>query len=158
METVKKTSFFADVEYVDDGGEGVIVGWENSPKKPDGTRMHLIAVFPGEDAAGNRKSPPYALGDKARMEKTVTGETSFTLAYLLPLVVLVGSLLLLFSVGAPPGVAGVSSLAMLAAYTLVVRCFLERRRKLGRWPDRKVVYTLTYPPPCKAARRPASSR
>jgi hypothetical protein len=151
MNRQKKISYSADIEYVDDEGEGIIVGWNNAPdSKPDGIRNHLIVIFPKNPPADDRQR--YAEGDKITVVKTITLERkSLTPIYLLPMT-LVGSLLLLLAAGATKGVAGVATLGILALYGLGLLLF---RHKLYR--ETSYRYHLVDAPQGKANSSASSS-
>jgi hypothetical protein len=133
----KKISHSADIEYVDEKGDGLIVGWTAPPgARIEGIREHLIIIF-SEDPASEDRQHRYVEGDKITVVETITLvriPKSLTPVYLLPVAVLVGSLLLLVLAGVNQGIAGLASLGILALYYLVLYRF---RHKLYREESRK---------------------
>jgi sigma-E factor negative regulatory protein RseC len=87
-----------------------------------GVQEKLIQVRPGLQ--------PLEVGEEVNVVmRQSLGTKAVMLAYVLPLVVLVASLLILFSVGLPEGVAGLLSLVMLAAFYVVLYLFRSKLDK-----------------------------
>jgi len=71
------------------------------------------------------------------------GRKAVMLAYVLPLVALVASLLILFSVGLPEGVAGLLSLGILAVFYSVLHLFRSKLDKEFNFNIEKKSNTLS---------------
>ncbi|MDR2814118.1 MAG: SoxR reducing system RseC family protein [Prevotellaceae bacterium] len=112
----------AVVESVDE--DGITVSLKSSPRSASAHgHSHLIYLSPDDLHC-------YSAGDNVTVVETqLPGQKAFTLVYLTPVAVLVGSLLLLLAAGLPKGAAGISSLGVLALYYLALYVF---RRKLDK--------------------------
>jgi sigma-E factor negative regulatory protein RseC len=114
--------------------DSIAVKLEPLPDTPPGVEQYLTFFFPpGEPHR-------YSVGDNLTVVMTLSlGRKAFTPVYFLPLVVLVGSLLLLVTAGVEKGVAGVSSLGILALYYFILYIFRRKLKKATHYDVEGVV-------------------
>lgn len=136
----KKFFYTATVMQVDKKSGEIVVGWNKPRREEYITEFEVVTIRQNTTGKPPRR---YVKGEKVTVVETQSRDKKpFTLIYLIPLAALVGSLLLLVSLGVAQGIAGATSLGILGLYYLVLYKFF--RRKLHR--KTRTHYSLYSPP------------
>ncbi|MDR0712256.1 MAG: SoxR reducing system RseC family protein [Prevotellaceae bacterium] len=136
MITIKKIVYPATVERVEE--EGIVVRLKLPPDDTEAWKANRLILLPPDLCR------QYSEGEAVKVTKKESfGQKAFTPVYLLPVVALVGSLSLLILAGAPQGVAGLSSLGILALYYLALYMFRHRLDRVARYNVEKTTEYAT---------------